>query len=96
MIPLAAQYIEVGFTEEMTRRPVNFQSVGFRGKLYSKHYDQKFQTEHSTAIITSIPRQKEKFHLCIDDMQILEWFQQKFQKLKEKLELSPKNIVLQN
>lgn len=90
LMPLAVQCIEIGFTEEMTSRLVNFQSVGFRGKLYSKQHDQKFQAEHSTAVITNIPQQKGKFHLCIDGVPIIEWFKQKFQEIKEKLSIVPK------
>ena len=41
LIPIAEQCREVRFTEEMTRRLVNFQLVGFRGKLYSKEYKER-------------------------------------------------------
>lgn len=90
LMPLVVQCIEVGFTEKMTRRLVNFQSVGFKGKLYSKQHDQRFKTGHSTAIITNIPQQKGKFYLCIDRVPIIEWFKQKFQEIKEKLSIAPK------
>lgn len=90
LMPLATQCTEVGFTEEMTKRLVNFQAVGFRGKLYSKQHNQKFRTEQSTAIIEQKPNQVGKFHLCIDGIPILEWFKKKFQELKERLELDSK------
>lgn len=88
LLPIAEQCREVGFTEEMTRQLVNFQPVGFRGKLYSREYREKFRTEHSTATVERNPQEKGKFRLCIDDMPILEWFRMKFQELKEKLGIS--------
>ena len=88
LLPIAEQCREVGFTEEMTRRLVNFQPVGFRGKLYSRECREKFRTEHSTATVERNPQEKGKFRLCIDGMPILEWFKMKFQELKEKLGVS--------
>ena len=88
LIPIADQCREVGLTEEMTRRLVNFQPVGFRGKLYSMEYRKEFKTEHSTAAIEKDPQQAGKFRLCIDGIPILEWFKMKFQELKEKLGVS--------
>lgn len=88
LLPIAEQCREVGFTEEMTRQLVNFQPVGFRGKLYSREYREKFRTEHSTATVERNPQEKGKFRLCIDGMPILEWFRKKFQELKEKLGVS--------
>lgn len=90
LIPLATQCRELGFTEEMTRQLVNLQPVEFKGNLYSKEYRQKFKTEHSMAIIKRNPEKKEKFHLCIDGMTILEWFKMKFQEIKQKLNVTSK------
>ncbi|MBP8089923.1 MAG: MobV family relaxase [Prevotella sp.] len=90
LLPIANQCREIGFTEEMTRQLVNFQSVRFRGKLYSKEHREKFKTEHSKATIERNPKQQGKFHLCIDGMPILEWFKKKFQEIKEKLSIVPK------
>lgn len=88
LLPIAEQCREVGFTEERTRQLVNFQPVGFRGKLYSREYREKFRTEHSTATVERNPQEQGKFRLCIDGMPILEWFKMKFQELKEKLGVS--------
>lgn len=88
LLPIAEQCREVGFTEEMTRQLVNFQPVGFRGKLYSREYREKFRTEHSTATVERNPQEKGKFRLCIDGIPILDWFRKKFQELKEKLGVS--------
>ena len=88
LLPIAEQCREVGFTEELTRRIVSLQPVGFKGRLYSKEHKEKFRTEHSTATIERNPQEKGKFRLCIDGMPILEWFKMKFKELKEKLGVS--------
>ena len=88
LLPIAEQCREVGFTEELTRRIVSLQPVGFKGRLYSKEHNEKFRTEHSTATVERNPQEKGKFRLCIDGMPILEWFKMKFQELKEKLGVS--------
>lgn len=88
LLPIAEQCREVGFTEEMTRLLVNFQTVRFNGKLYSREHREKFKTEHSTATVERNPQEKGKFRLCIDGIPILEWFRIKFQELKEKLGVS--------
>lgn len=64
---------------------VCFKPVEFRGKLYSREHGKEFKTEHSTATIERNPQQTGKFRLCIDGMPLLEWFEMKFQELKEKL-----------
>jgi len=86
--PIAEQCREVGFTEELTRRIVSLQPIGFKGRLYSKEHKEKFRTEHSTATVERNPQENGKFRLCIDRMPILEWFKMKFQELKEKLSVS--------
>ena len=88
LLPIAEQCREVGFTEELTRRIVSLQPVGFKGRLYSKEHKEKFRTEHSTATVERNPQEKGKFQLCIDGMPILEWFRMKFKELKEKLGVS--------
>lgn len=88
LLPIAEQCREVGFTEEMTRQLVDFQSVRFRGKLYSREHQEKFRTEHSTATVERNPQEKGKFRLCIDGIPILDWFRRKVQEIKEKLGLN--------
>lgn len=83
LLPIAEQCREVGFTEELTRRIVSLQPVGFKGRLYSEEHKERFRTEHSTAIVERNPQEKGQFQLCIDGMPILEWFRMKFQELKE-------------
>ena len=88
LLPIAEQCREVGFTEELTKRIVSLQPVGFKGRLYSKEHKERFRTGHSTATVERNPQENGKFSLCIDGMPILEWFRMKFQELKEKLGVS--------
>lgn len=91
LLPIATECRELGFTEDMTRQLVNFQPVGFRGKLHSKEHNRKFETTNSTATVEEHPQQKGKFRLCIDGLPLIEWFRQRFQELKERLGLGSKD-----
>lgn len=73
----------MGFTEELTRRIVSLQPIGFKGRLYSKEHKEKFRTEHSTATVERNPQEKGKFRLCIDGIPILDWSGRSFRKLKK-------------
>jgi len=88
LLPIAEQCREVGFTEELTRRIISLQPVGFKGRLYSKEHREKFRTDHSMATVERSTQENGKFRLCIDGIPILEWFRMKFQELKEKLDVS--------
>ena len=67
----------LGFGEDMTKKILEMKPVGFRGKLYSSEYKQRFETEHSVAEIKSIPNEPNKLQLTIDGMSDTSWFRQK-------------------
>lgn len=88
---ITARYCRhVGFTEEMTRRLVNFQEVGFKGSLFSSEYNQKYSTEHSIAKVERDVKDKRKFNLTIDGINIFQWFRDQARKFLEKIGIRPK------
>lgn len=90
LLPIADECKSLGFTKEMIKTLVNFQPVRFKGKLYSKEYDRKFEVNNATATIEKNSQQKEKFHLCINGMPLLEWFKKMFQELTQALGIGQK------
>ncbi len=81
LLPIAEQCREVGFTEELTRRIVSLQPVGFKGRLYSKEHKERFRTEHSTATVERNPQENGKFNICIYNrllLNILQLISQKY------------------
>ena len=69
---------------------VNFQEVGFKGSLYSPEHQQKYSTEHSVAKIERDPKDKRKFNLLIDGVNIFQWFRDQARKLLEKMGIRPR------
>lgn len=64
----------VGFTEKLTKRLLNGEKVGFKGKLYSNEFKQEFSTEHSVAEIEPEPDKPGKLRLTVDGLDIIDWF----------------------
>lgn len=60
----------IGFPDQMTRRILAQQSVGFSGKLFSPEHNQKFSTEHSEAKLERDPEKKHCFILKIDGISV--------------------------
>jgi FtsZ-binding cell division protein ZapB len=73
----------VGFSEDLTKRILTGNKVGFKGSLYSAEYKRKFSTEHSTAQMQSEPKQPDKLRLTIDGVDIVEWFRLKYREFQQ-------------
>lgn len=73
----------VGFSEDLTKRILTGNKVGFKGSLYSAEYKRKFSTEHSTAQMQSEPKQPDKLRLTIDGVDIVEWFRFKYREFQQ-------------
>lgn len=88
---ITARYCRhVGFTEEMTSRLVNFQEVGFKGSLFSSEHNQKYSTQHSVAKVERDVKDRRKFNLTIDGINIFQWFREQARKLLDKMGIRPK------
>jgi len=75
----------VGFSEDLTKRILTGNKVGFKGSLYSAEYKRKFSTEHSTAQMQSEPKQPDKLRLTIDGVDIVEWFRLKYREFQQSI-----------
>ncbi|OJV38818.1 MAG: mobilization protein [Bacteroidia bacterium 43-41] len=84
----------VGFSDDLTKRILTGDKVGFKGSLYSAEYKQKFSTEHSVAQMEPEPKQPEKLRLAIDGVDIIEWFRLKYREFQRSIGITwaEKNI----
>lgn len=89
----------VGFSDDLTKRILSGQKVGFKGSLYSAEYKRNFSTEHSTAQIEAEPDKPRKLRLAIDGLDIIEWFRFKYREFQKSIginwtnkEMKKKNI----
>jgi len=67
----------LGFGEKFTSEILKMKPVGFRGKLYSPEYKQKFETEGSVAEIKQSQSNPTELLLTIDGISDGAWFRQK-------------------
>lgn len=75
----------IGFPDSFTQRILRFETVPFKGQLYSSEHSQKFATEHSEAKLERTPDDPLGFMLKIDGMSIFQWFKKKAQEFLERL-----------
>lgn len=75
----------VGFSEDLTKRILTGNKVGFKGSLYSAEYKRKFSTEHSSAQIEPEPGKPNKLRLAIDGVDIIEWFRMKYREFQRSI-----------
>ena len=72
----------VGFSDDLIKRILTGDKVGFRGSLYSAEYKRKFSTEHSVAQMQAEPKQPDKLRLTIDGVDVIEWFRLQYREFQ--------------
>lgn len=75
----------VGFSEDLTKRILTGNKVGFKGSLYSAEYKRKFSTEHSVAEMQPDSNKPGKLRLAIDGLDIIEWFRFKYREFQRSI-----------
>lgn len=80
----------IGFPDSLTQRIIAQQPVPFQGALYSPEHSQRFKTEHSEAKLERDPKEKHRFMLTIDGVNVFQWFRDKAKELLAKIGIKPK------
>lgn len=80
----------IGFPDRFTQRILAQEEVGFAGSLFSSEHNQTFSTEGSYAQLERDPKEKHRFILTIDGINVFQWFRDMARKLLEKLGFQPK------
>lgn len=80
----------IGFPDSFTQRIIAQQPVPFQGALYSPEHSQRFKTEHSEAKLERDPKEKHRFILTIDGVNVFQWFRNKAKELLAKIGIKPK------
>jgi len=75
----------VGFSDDLTKRILTGDKVGFKGSLYSTEYKRNFSTEHSVAQMEPEPGKSKKLRLAIDGVDIIEWFRLKYREFQRSI-----------
>ena len=80
----------IGFPDSFTQRIIAQQLVPFQGAMYSPEHSQRFKTEHSEAKLERDPKEKHRFILMIDGVNVFQWFRNKAKELLAKIGIKPK------
>ncbi len=80
----------IGFPDRFTQRILAQEKVGFAGSLFSSEHNQTFSTEGSYAQLERDPKEKHRFILTIDGINVFQWFRDMARKLLGKLGFQPK------
>lgn len=80
----------IGFPDSFTQRIIDQQPVPFQGALYSPEHSQRFKTEYSEAKLERDPKEKHRFILTIDGVNVFQWFRNKAKELLAKIGIKPK------
>lgn len=75
----------VGFSDDLTKRILTGDKVGFKGSLYSAEYKRNFSTEHSVAQMQPEPKQPGKLRITVDGVDIIEWFRIKYREFQRSI-----------
>lgn len=73
----------VGLTAEAIKTLFNGKSISFSGKLHSSEHDQDFNVQDAKLQLSKEPDDPNKLRLSLNGQNILEWFRQKYQELKQ-------------
>jgi hypothetical protein len=73
----------IGLTMESVRKLFNGESVPITGKLHSPEHDQDFNVWDAKLQLFREQGNPDKFRLSLNGQNIIDWFKQKYQELKQ-------------
>lgn len=73
----------IGLTIDSIRKLFNGEPILFSGKLHSPGYDQSFYVQDAKLQIFKEQDNPDRFRLSLNKQNILDWFKQKYQELKQ-------------
>jgi hypothetical protein len=73
----------IGLTIESIRELFNSEAVPITGKLHSPEHDQDFNVQDAQLQLFKERDNPDKFRLSLNSQNILDWFKQKYQELKQ-------------
>jgi hypothetical protein len=84
------EYCEkIGFTNNQAKDLINMKPIHFSGELYSNEYSQRFKADNVEVRLEKGTKSG-IFNLRINGINLIEWFRQKYDELKEALGIKPK------
>ena len=82
----------IGLTVEAIKKLFNGEIVPITGKLHSSEYNQDFSVQDAKLQLFKESKDSDKLKLSINGQNIIDWFKQKYQELKQAIKLRIKPI----
>ncbi len=73
----------IGLTVEVIKKLFNGETISIKGKLHSPEYNQDFNVQDGKLKLFNVQGNPEKFRLSLNCQNIIDWFKQKYQELKQ-------------
>lgn len=74
---------KIGFSDEQAKDLINMKPVIFSGELYSNEHYQRFRADGVEARLEKRVDSSGSFRLLIDQVNIVQWFREKYQRAKQ-------------
>ena len=80
----------IGLSEELTQKEMGMNPIANVGKLYSPEHQQRFDTRYSIIKINNEESEPSRLRLLVDNLEIKEWFKNKYSEFQKELGLNQK------
>ncbi|KAA6327781.1 hypothetical protein EZS27_023260 [termite gut metagenome] len=90
---IAALCQNIGFTIEAVKQLLKGITLSITsGKLYSSEHKQYFEVKDAQVKIEKEPDNPNKLRLAINEMNVLDWFRQKYKELQQRIKVNSFNV----
>ena len=80
----------IGLSEELTQKVMGMNPIAYVGKLYSPEHQHRFNTRYSIIKINNEESEPGRLHLLVDNLDIKEWFKNKYSDVQKEFGLNHK------
>ena len=77
------------FSERVVQELCKLKKVRLKGDFYSPEYNRKFHDESAAFSFEEDKNKKEHYHICVNDIPLVQWFRQKANEWRKGLGITP-------
>ena len=80
----------IGLSEELTQKVMGMNPIAYVGRLYSPEHQQRYDTRYSIIKINNEESEPSRLRLLVDNLDIKEWFKNKYSEIQKDLRINQK------
>jgi hypothetical protein len=85
----------IGLTVETIKRLFNGETITVTGKLFSPEHDRNFDVKEAKLRLSKEPDDPKKLRLSLNGQNIIDWFREQFQKLRQIFRPTIRQTIIQ-